>query len=219
MRHLNRLSLVLLVLVLIYWLIARLSVSDFRNISGDKVKFPTASCVIGSFELAWIMDQGHVMIGMTHNPGGEAFPLLGRLPVLTVLLGSPPGLTWTSGIESTRFFGGGSITVRGQTASGRAVVLRLFYLRLLFLAAVLSVLPGVAGIRTSLRRTKRLIRTRRVWRTRKIRNRLGQCACGYDLRSTRHRCPECGRPVRWLPVSMPMLKPTGSQASGRKHRS
>jgi len=39
------------------------------------------------------------------------------------------------------------------------------------------------------------LRTRRKW----DRWRKGLCpGCGYDLRMQNDRCPECGRPVRWL---------------------
>ncbi|MGC4033610.1 MAG: hypothetical protein QM754_18135 [Tepidisphaeraceae bacterium] len=209
MRLLTRLSLILLIATLNYWLFARLYAADLRSLGGNNPKFPTASFVLGSHEYAWVTGQGFATVAVTSNPGGDALPLLGRLPVMTVLLGSPPGLKWTSGIEPTPFFGGGYVTVRGQTDSGRPIVFRLFYVRLWLLLALFAVLPMIAVFRITLSRLRHARRARRVRRVRRARLRLGRCVCGYDLRSSRRKCPECGRAVRWMPVSLPTLSRKG----------
>lgn len=53
------------------------------------------------------------------------------------------------------------------------------------LALFFLVLP-VAGFGVA--RAVRIVRSRRQ-------RRPGLCTCGYDLRASEHRCPECGRPI------------------------
>jgi hypothetical protein len=57
-------------------------------------------------------------------------------------------------------------------------------------AALLSAVLPVAWVATRWRRRWRLV--------------AGRCpACGYDLRASPHRCPECGTPAAHIPGSTP----------------
>jgi hypothetical protein len=72
----------------------------------------------------------------------------------------------------------------GRSADGYGVF-TMILIPMPFIVSLFAVVPVVAGVQ--------LVRSRR--RTRRIR--AGQCvACGYDLRGSPDRCPECGRDAR-----------------------
>lgn len=108
---------------------------------------------------------------------------------------SQPATPWGRGITGSQFdrastlLGFGLITFehgRGGTQSGDEEKDREWAVQIpLWALAVLFGLPAALWVRGAWRRTRGVRR-----------DRLGLCpACGYDLRSTADRCPECGRPV------------------------
>ena len=89
-------------------------------------------------------------------------------------------LTWGH-IPYTWQFAGFAYASQSQTMKGSLVHWYLISLPYWFLTPVSAILPALAG--------RRMIRRRR----RRIRRARGQCpVCGYDLRATPDRCPECG---------------------------
>src|SRR4051794_8922348 len=73
----------------------------------------------------------------------------------------------------------------GNTTSNMALLLRVAGAPMWMIALILGIAPALASGMWLRRNTRRARRLRR-----------GQCiGCGYDLRATADRCPECGRAV------------------------
>src|SRR5688572_28702741 len=94
------------------------------------------------------------------------------------------------GILVTCFLGFGSV-VRWLFGAGAAMLAVPVFFATTFV--VMAAMP-------------RLARRRRLAR-------IGRCACGYDMRATPQRCPECGRlPVRerpWFTLRPKDVRPGG----------
>jgi hypothetical protein len=109
---------------------------------------------------------------------------------------SPQGFHWTSGprlsrmyFSERRWLGFGLPRTDNWvdpllgTTNSRSTVLIPYW----FLILLTSILPALFAIFA--------IRTHRA-RVREKRSRLGLCqTCGYDLRASKDRCPECGSPI------------------------
>ena len=128
---------------------------------------------------------------LTHGKGGVAFSVI-DVPADPLLHGAlwhdePPSYAEDVGRLPTPWQAAGFMFVPqmpGATERGWAVAVPLWFLLLLFGA----------------RPAWQLLRGRRE---RSRRSRLGLCArCGYDLRATPGRCPECGITPRVPPDSL-----------------
>jgi len=202
-KRLTWTSLVLLLLTLIYWPIAARFGEDISALGDGDYKY-SASFVIGKSEYAWIVDRRHVLIWFAHDSAGHSLPLIGRYTLMDVLFNR---LKWTGEPATTRLFWLTGITRwDGASLSGSSVTVRLFHMRIFVLAGLLAMLPTIAIGRMGLRRSRRRLRGVNVHRVRRARQRMFRCACGYDLRHSHGKCPECGRAIRWVPVNVPTLR-------------
>jgi hypothetical protein len=198
-RWLTRMSVVMLVATLTYWCVAAAIGPDFRNLSG-KEDVPAASFVLGRTEYAWLVEARGVMVCVVNDPGGENLPLIRRYGFFGALFSRVMG---TGGFRQgyhLPFTFVGVFEGAGQNAS--PVSMRLAHVSFGWFLVIFAIAPARPLVSRVVRYTRHRWRALRVGRLRTRRQKLGLCNCGYDLRMTRGRCPECGRVVRWIPVSL-----------------
>lgn len=206
LQKLTWMSLALLVVTIVYWAIVyHRSDIDARNIRGDQ-DYRFVSGNLGNCEAAWLFDRRSVLIWIATQRQSGSLPIVSRFGVFPALFGDRLSSIGLRGVGEIERFGvsriGGRLKLNFATASGSPVTIRLLYMPLDTLCAVLGILPGIALIRWSFRRNVRWMKYVGARRRRRTRLRLGECVCGYDLRHTHGRCPECGRTVRWVPVAI-----------------
>jgi hypothetical protein len=84
-------------------------------------------------------------------------------------------LKWHFGFGSGRFR---AMTVPGGSMVAPVATMRVYAVPWWFIMFVTAIMPSIAFLR---------------WRSSRRRHRTGLCMhCGYDLRATPDRCPECG---------------------------
>lgn len=202
-RRLTWISLVLLLLTLVYWILAVHFAPSLLKSGGHDHFNHHASITFASMELTCILDRRLLLIAVVSGAGKNDLPLLGRHELLEVILSGR--WNWLSGIENSeiipQFLG---VTTLRAIPGNRTLMLRILRIPLRTIAALLSVLPTIAAGLLLFAFINRQRRAFRVKRVRKIRLNLGRCKCGYDLRQSHCKCPECGRPIRWLPVNVPL---------------
>ena len=124
---------------------------------------------------------------LTQTPGLPRY-------ILTFDVGPSPGAVWflrryRPGPAETcdvRWFGAGYLVKTLPGPSARPWIYRIFVVRY-WLLFILALLPLFWPARLALRR----------W----TRRRRGRCQhCGYDLRATKNRCPECGQTLPPQPL-------------------
>jgi len=204
LKRLTWMSLVLLLITLIYWPIAANVGEDISRIDDEHDFKHSASFVIGKNEFAWIVDCRHILIWHANVAVDDVLPLIGKHALVDVLFHQ---LKWTREPVTTRLFLMTGVTRLDATSlSGSPVTTRIFHMRIFVLAGVLTVVPIVAGMRIGYRQSRRQWRRSRVRRVRRARVQMFLCGCGFDLRHSHARCPECGRAIRWVPVNVPTLR-------------
>lgn len=206
-RRLYQVSLTLLFLTLTYWLVAACVASDFTALDGSPVSFPVsfpaASIAMGHHEFAWVVDSGGLLFCHLSDPAGGTLPLI-----------KPHGFAHAMFQDVTRDSESGShrnmyvallATFRSVSrTTGSPVIIQLLYLPLSRLAIVFAIWPALVAISMGWQKARKALAARRMFRRRRIRNAMGRCTCGYDLRQSHARCPECGRAFRRVPVAMPI---------------
>jgi hypothetical protein len=99
--------------------------------------------------------------------------------------GPPPGKMYRLPVGPRRFLPGGFAYERSNGTNPRQVSQTWVFVPYWFLLSAPAVLPAAWAVRW-------FVRGRRAARSRKA----PTCpTCGYDLRATPERCPECGTPV------------------------
>jgi hypothetical protein len=199
LRRLTWMSWVLLIATAIYWA-ATWRVPDLSRVGANE-QFPVASCVIGKVELAWVVNRSGPVVWVASEGGdGKTLPLLRRVGLLRALFSE---IKWSD--QSQRAYVplvGGVLTFRGSSASGSPITARLLFCSYLPLWILFGMLPAIATMRAGARRSGRTMRRMRLSCRRRARAKVGICWCGYDLRGSRGRCPECGRAIRLVPVPL-----------------
>ena len=106
------------------------------------------------------------------------------------------GIATTSNFQPTFATRWKAPGVRAQGGSFRAVNYEQIVVSFWLVACVVIPLPTIAAVRSMIRR-KRL----------KLRLRQGRCLnCGFDLRASKNRCPECNHPIP-TPTNPPPTPP------------
>ena len=175
LRHvftiLSAISLLLCVTTCVLWVRSYWWCDTLRHESPERLK---ASGIqsnlgeLGAFDCRWIYDSGDRRLGWTL----KKWPAAPRL-AFTRFVENDPKRSWSSVLG----FGLGYIDQR----SSPVYVARYFYFPHWFCVLTFAVLPAI--------RLRSILRTRR-------RDRVGLCQrCGYDLRASPERCPECGTPT------------------------
>lgn len=201
LRKLTWLSLILLVLTGIYCVVAQRVGASFRNLSGDS-HFPTGSFSVGKTEFAMPIDQRYLMLWIVRSEDKQALPLIGKYGILDVIFNR-----MTTEVQWRRFLLiGGVGGFNGKGDSRLPVQVTYVLIGLWELMALFALLPLIAATRIIYRKAMYSFRARAIAKRRCHRESLSLCACGYDLRHTHGRCPECGRTVRWVPVAIGVAK-------------
>src|SRR5688572_9028143 len=202
MKRFTRLSLVLMVAVIAYWAYAYGTAPDFRNLDGTE-RFRAASGVFGRTEVGWVVEQHNLMIWTATDGTGRLLPVLGDGNTIAFLLDSR---FWTEFLPSSRIPwlppGVGQVNAVGRWPDG-TITGRLTFVPIWWLVLVFGAAPAFVVARRAQSRLRRVLQRQRLERVRRKRSRMGRCACGYDLRHSRSNCPECGCPIRWVPVPWP----------------
>jgi hypothetical protein len=161
-------SLLLLVGVLMLWVRSYWAYDDWHyGMPPDAGGHMTSVSVMSG--------NGRLLVWETHGPSGSSGPPVGLFyashdPFLLGIDDQPTWLRRHVGYEYHAY-------------SARPVTIRSVWLPHGFVAAVLACPPVVWRLRAGRRR-------------RRDRLRNGLCpACGYDLRASPDRCPECGTPA------------------------
>ncbi len=190
-----RCSLLLLVALGIYWPIAAHVAGNLQSLDGSD-KLPAIAAGLGHHELAWVVESHALTIWHAADPAGGTLPLVNRYGFLRSLfqaLKFEPKLDQTNHRLLDSYF----ITFRTKSSStGSPVTIHLLSVPLLYLLIGFSIWPAWALIS----RSRQALAAYRIFRRRRIRNAMGHCSCGYDLRQSQARCPECGRAFRRVPV-------------------
>jgi hypothetical protein len=200
----------LLSLLAMNYLTSRFSSGDFRSVGGETT-FPTLAMTLGRTNIAFVLNRSGPILWVARETKGQCMPLVrtgNNSDVLTAMF-SP---RWTQGSEMQH--GGirliaGCVYADAADDAGNAVSWQLWFGWWWNLAALFAVLPACQLLAIAWRRLGKLRRARRAAKLRIWRRSLTLCRCGYDLRETESRCPECGRMVRWVPVSVDRLHRRG----------
>lgn len=208
-RWLTRMSSVICVLLVAYWIVAATFGANFRHLSGD-VPVKSASMIIGVTEWSWQFSAYDYVFSIVRDDGRN-LPQIGRYGFLETLLGRFRGVEFVDQ-SRTRIPFGAVNTLYGIGGDGAAMTFRWVHVQMAPVILASAVLPGIAIGRRVARVAKRQLRARRVMKQRRFRNRLSLCECGYDLRAAAQRCPECGRVVRTVRISLPARTKTVRRA-------
>ena len=147
-----------------------------------------------------------ILFWHVHDELGGILPLASRFGPIGALYTSPESyLDWNPGIgpKITSWLIGS--TLRYDTTNrtnGGVVTIWLVWAPFERVAAFLGAWPAVCGVWRGWRISRRCLSVRRVLIRRHRRLAMGRCTCGYDLRMSRARCPECGRAFRRVPVTV-----------------
>jgi len=203
-RCLFQVSLSLLVITLIYWAVATRVGSDFGGLDGEIKPFPTASIVTQHHEFGWVIDSRTLLICHFANPAGDALPLIsphGFMPALFQHLTTD----WEySGSVHEPYVVARLTTYHSvSNLTGSPVIVQFLYIPMWRVLVAFAIWPALVGVGVGWRKLRNARSARRVFRRRRRRNAMGRCTCGYDLRHSHARCPECGRAFRRVPVPIP----------------